>query len=395
MLSDHPAILLVGPRASGKTTTARRHAISSVDLSRPAERAVIEADPDAALSGRPTPLLIDEWQEAPSVLGAIKRSIDDDPARGRFVITGSARADLDTVTWPGTGRLVRLTMYGVSERERRGRLGQPWFLDRLAGSHHFERAGDQLDLGDYVDLALSGGFPEPVLRLQGRAREEWFDSYVDQLLTRDALELEPRRDPVRLRRYLRAYALNSASVVDETSLLQASELNRRTADAYRRLLQNLYVIEELPAWTSNRLRRLSLAPKRHVVDSGLLTALLDVDRNAVMSDGGILGRLLETFVTAQLRAEIDHVGHRVRLHHLRQQDGRHEIDLIAELAGGKVLAIEIKATASPDRDDARHLVWLRDQLGDRFLSGAVLHTGPAPIELHDRILALPIAAIWS
>jgi len=113
-----------------------------------------------------------------------------------------------------------------------------------------------------------------------------------------------------------------------------------------------------------------------------------------MRDGYLLGRIIDTFTVAQIRPELELTPFKPRLHHLRTRDGRHEIDLIAELPGGDIVAIEIKSTAAPTRSDARHLEWLRDQLGDRFLAGAVLHTGPRPFRLGDRILALPIATLW-
>jgi len=103
-----PAVLLVGPRATGKATTARRLSASVVRLDRPAEAAAFSADPDAALSRLTEPVLLDEWQAVPDVLGAVERAVDDDPRPARFLLTGSVRADLDAATWPGTGRLVRL-----------------------------------------------------------------------------------------------------------------------------------------------------------------------------------------------------------------------------------------------------------------------------------------------
>ncbi|MCB1285296.1 MAG: AAA family ATPase, partial [Microthrixaceae bacterium] len=113
----HPAVLVVGPRASGKTTTARRYAKSVVRLDRPAEAAAFVADADAALASFDEPVLLDEWQAVPGVLGAVKRAVDDDSRPGRFILTGSIRADLVAETWPGTGRLIRLDMWGLSERE--------------------------------------------------------------------------------------------------------------------------------------------------------------------------------------------------------------------------------------------------------------------------------------
>src|SRR6266567_5260218 len=117
LLADHPAVLLVGPRACGKTTTGRRHSAGRLRLDRPAEAAVARADPDAAIADGPFPLLIDEWQVVPEVLGAVKRAVDEGTAPGRFVLTGSTQADLTAAGWPATGRLLRAGMYGLTERE--------------------------------------------------------------------------------------------------------------------------------------------------------------------------------------------------------------------------------------------------------------------------------------
>ncbi|MGH2844727.1 MAG: AAA family ATPase [Thermoleophilaceae bacterium] len=132
LLAELPAVMVTGPRATGKTTTAARHAASLVHLDRPAEAAVFRADPDVALGEYREPILLDEWQEVPAVLGAVKRAVDQDPRPGRFLLTGSVRADLDPVTWPGTGRLVRVPMYGMTVREQLGGLETQPLMDRLA-----------------------------------------------------------------------------------------------------------------------------------------------------------------------------------------------------------------------------------------------------------------------
>lgn len=390
-----PALLIVGPRAAGKTTTARRYAANVARLDRPAESAAFAADPDAALRALGEPLLLDEWQAVPEVLGAVKRAVDDDPRPGRFLLTGSVRADMDAETWPGTGRLVLVPMFGLTERELAGRTTGPGFVDVLAAGDldALSVPAPTPDLPAYLEIALTGGFPDAVLRLTGAERAAWLDSYLDQLLTRDAAGLAGR-DPARLRRYFEALALNSAGLTEDKTLYDAAAIDRKTAAAYEQLLVNLLVLDLVPAWLSNRLSRLVKGPKRYLVDPSLIGAALRLDVPAALRDGDLLGRLLDTLVAAQLRPEVALSPQRPRLYHLREKNGRRELDLLAELSAHHVVALEVKATAAPRRDDARHLAWLRDQIGDRFIAGAVLHTGPARFTLGERISAVPIAAIW-
>ncbi len=395
LLAELPALFIVGPRATGKTTTAARYARTVVRLDREAEAVAFRADPDAALRGLPEPVLLDEWQVVPDVLGAIKRAVDDRPEPGRFLVTGSVRGDLEGELWPGTGRLTRVPMYGMTIREQHGDSTTPSLLDRIAKGEELVPALDTPDLRGYVELMLRSGFPEPALRLTEEARQRWLESYVDQLLTRDANQIDGGRDPTRLRRYFEAYAVNTAGVVEGRTLYDAAGINRRTAIAYEALLTNLLVVEALPAWTSNRLKRLVLAPKRHVVDPALVAAILRLDVNAILRSGDLLGRLLDTFVVSQLRAQLVVSSSRPRLYHVRQEQGRFEVDVLAELGGGRVVGMEVKASGAPTRNDARHLMGLRDRHGDTFLAGILFHTGPRVFALDERIAAVPISALWA
>lgn len=396
-IAHHPAVMIVGPRAAGKTTSAERLARTVIRLDRPAEAGIVRADPDAAIRGLPEPILIDEWQLVPEVLGAVKRTVDSIPRPGRFIITGSVRAELEAQTWPGTGRLMRVSMFGLTQGEILGTVAAIPLLDRLAtdGAGAFASPTTDLDLRDYAELALRGGFPEPVLRLPSGEQRAWLDSYLDELLTRDVAELSRRRDPVLLRRYLEAYAVNTAGTVDQETLRGAAGVAKDTASDYGQLLQRLFVVHELPAWWTNRLKRLLKAPKRYVVDPALALAALRFDLAGLMRDSDVLGRVLDTFVTSQLRAELPRCETSPRLLHLRQEGGLREVDLLIEYGGQRVFGIEVKATSAPRADDARHLAWLRDTLGDRFIGGAVLHTGPRSFRLGERIVAPPIAALWN
>ncbi len=391
-----PALSIVGPRATGKTTIARRLARSVVALDDPVQARAFEADPDATLAALPEPVLLDEWQAVPEVLGAVKRAVDRGAGAGRFLLTGSVRAKFTGATWPGTGRVVDVYMYGLTQREIAGRLtGEP-FLSKLeqADIDAFAIPPDPPDLLGYIELALRGGFPNAVLDPSPDTRGVWLGGYLDQLLTRDPETLHEDRDPHRLGLYFEALALNTAGLAQHKTLYDAAGIDHKTATAYERLLANLLVLDILPAWSTNRLSRMTRTGKRYLVDTSLMAAALNLNERAVLRDGDLLGRMIDTWVLAQIRPEAALTSQRSRLHHLRTGDARHEIDLIAELPGAGVVAVEIKSSAAPTRGDAKHLEWLREQLGERFLAGAVLHTGPRPFPLAERIFALPICTLW-
>lgn len=395
VLEALPAVSLVGPRATGKTTAATRLAASIARIDRPNESAAFRVDADAALSRMDQPALIDEWHLVPDLLGAVKRAVDADGRPGQFLITGSVRPETQN-TWPATGRLVRLPVFGLTQREIVGSR-VPLFVDRIAEDVRTlaQSRPSDLTVFDYLGLAEVGGFPAVALQLSsGRARARWLQSYLHELRTADVKLAGGSPDAGKFQSFLEAMALSSSRIVDQATLQRASGVTKNTAAAYEGLLEAVYFCERLPAWRSDRLDRLATLPKRYVLDTALLMHVWRINADQAARDPHVLGAVLDTFVAAQLRPEIWIKPRPPALMHLRDKGGRHEIDLILELAPGKVAGIEVKATSAPSLDDARHLIWLRDQLGPGFVGGAVLHTGPASFMLSPRIVAAPISSIW-
>jgi len=389
------AVMVVGPRAVGKTTTAARRAAQVDRLDVPDTAALYRADPDAALRRSRRPLLIDEWQEVPEVLAAVKRAVDVDRTPGQFILTGSIRVDTDVSTWAGTGRVIRVPMHPLTEAEVDGRSG-PGLLHRLTTTWLDLTAPPDGGIDDCIGRALRSGFPDLAYPDRStRQRSMWLANYLDDLVSRDVTSIGASRDPVRLRRYVDVLALNLAGQPSDQALLRDADLNARTAAVYERALSTLGVIDLVPAWVTNRLKRITKGAKRYFTDTGLAAAAAGLTTNDVLQSSDLLGRWFDAFATMQLRAEAATMFPSPKLHHLRVEGGRHEIDLVLDLGNGKVFGVEFKAGTAPTLEDARHLVWLRDEYGKRFVGGVVVHAGRAVTELSDRIGAVPISASWS
>jgi len=401
VFAELPAIMITGPRACGKTTTARHLVPNLVDLSLPGVAQLFNEDPDGALARTEEPVTLDEWQEAPPVLGAIKRAVDLSFTPSRYLLTGSVTGQVTTHSWPGTGRVVEVPLLPMTQRELRGKLHSPLFVDRVLADDvtsslaTTETLSSAPSLTHYLDLALTGGFPQAAFATSNRQRALWLRGYVDLLIGRDVAATGVAPDSGRFRSYVAAIGLNTAGVIDASSLADGIQVAPATVRRYDALLEALYLLDLVPAWYSNRMTRLAKRPKRYLIDPSLMAPAADLDTETILRDGGLYGRLLDTFVAAQIRPELALSANHPRLYHLRDQDGRHEVDLVLEYSLGRVVGIEVKSASSVGRPDARHLEWMRDQLGDKFVAGVVLHSGPMAFMLSDRIAAAPISTLWA
>ena len=393
LLSEFPAVFVVGPRGCGKSTSMGQFADTILDLSTPGVRTAAIEDPDGVLAASPGSVLIDEWQEAPEILGAVKRAVDADPssAPGRFIITGSVRAAHQAATWPGTGRLIRVRMYGLTQGElERDNVYNP--IDAFFSKSGPEYERSDLKRSDYLSRIVAGRFPDVVERSE-RGRSRWFDSYIEQLVDRDAAQVaggNPR--PRKLRAVLSSCAARTGQELNKGATASDADVARGTADSYISLLKDLSIITQVPPWHSRRLQRLNRSPKIHVADPGLAAHLLNANATVLGRDATLVGQLFETFAVTELTTHLETVEEATELFHIRNRDGN-EVDVVLE-RHGQVVALEIKSSMSADRSDAKGLIWLRDKLQDNFQHGAVLYSGEIPFQIDDRIWAVPLSSLW-
>lgn len=390
-----PAFMLIGPRGCGKTTTAARRAESVVRLDSTAQKELLEANPERFLNELEPPVLIDEWQASPESLSAVKHLVDTSPGAGRFLIAGSVRARVQLNPWPGTGRITPLRMSGLTQGELLGSERARTFIDRaFTGDLPTGTLPHAPTVADYARQSEAGGFPEAV-DLPPEYRDSWYEGYVEMVASRDVTDIATIEYPELMRRILRTVALNTAGLPGVQSLAEASGADRRTFERYVDLLEELGLVQRIPRWESNRLKRMVKTPKVHITDTGLAMWLSGLDSSSLLNDTDKLGRIMDSFVLAQLRPLFRINRRKVTPHHLRDSNGRREIDLILESQQGDLVAIEVKASGRVSAKEIRHLEWLRDEHPEEFTRGIIFHSGDTAGEISDKIWSLPISSIWS
>lgn len=394
LLPVFPAVHLVGPRGCGKTTSAVELADTLLDLSEPGTLRAARESPDELLAASTGTVLIDEWQEAPDILGAVKRAVDRDMAGtpGRFIVAGSVRAASTASTWPGTGRLIRVRMYGLTQAELDGRSDHNP-VDAFFSERDCDYRRSEWDRPRYCEAIMRGRLPEAV-RFEGMARARWYDSYVAQLAERDVAQLTERAPMVgKLRAVLASCAARTGQVLNKQAGARDAAVDVRTLDAHLSLLEDLSVVMRVPAWHTHAVKRLARAPKIHFIDPAMAACLSNFDARSLALSDRAIGQYFETFVVTELLPHLEAASAPTGLFHARSNDGQ-EVDVVLE-RGGMVVGIEVKSSQAVSRSDARGLRWLAQSLGDAFKLGAVLYAGAWPYKLDDKIWALPISTLWN
>lgn len=407
LLGGLPAIAIEGARGVGKTATASQRARTTFRLDDPRERQLAEADLDRLTTAEP-PILIDEWQRSSWSWDAVRRAVDEDRTPGRFLLTGSA-TPRHPPTHPGAGRIVPLRMRPLALVERDLTAATVRLSDLLTGRRQGVEGQTDVGLERYAYEIVASGLPG-LRDLDDRQVRASLDGYLRQIVDQDleAVGLA-LRDPIALRRWLQAYAGAISTTASYETIRDAAAVRgsdrpaKTTVMRWVDALERIWMIDPLPAWSTggNELGRLLQGPRHHLVDPAFaarlrnasVASLLDATPGGVGSprDGTLLGALFESLVTLSVRVLAQSL--EATVGHFRTRNGDHEVDLIVQDVGGRVLAIEVKLTAVPGDRDMRHLRWLRDRLGDELLDAVVLTTGPHAYRTADGIAVVPAALL--
>jgi hypothetical protein len=394
-LNDSPAVLLHGPRQSGKSTLAQM-------ICRPLGYAYLtfddynllgaaRSDPQGFVADLPERTILDEVQRVPEIFRAIKSSIDKDRRPGRFLLTGSANVLLvPALSESLAGRLaiVRLHPLSQSEIARSASNFLEIVFDGSIAIRKTERLGEEL-----AERIAVGGYPPAAARNSEGRRAAWYRDYIETQIQRDVKDLAKISSLTALPRLLSYAVLQTAQLLNVSELAGPFQVSRPTIREYLTLLENIFLLDELPPWHTNRLSRLVKTPKLHINDTGIACALLGMNSAELYADRKMYGQILETFVYQELRRESSKYEDEFRFFHYRTRDGI-EVDLVIEHGANKLVGIEVKASSTVRQSDFQGLRNLREYAGDQFEKGVILYDGDTSVGFGNGLFAVPIRSIW-
>jgi len=394
-LTDSPVVLIHGPRQCGKTTLAQvvgdRLGYAYLSFDDDAARSAAQADPSGFVADLSERAILDEVQRVPALFAALKLAVDRKRVAGRFILTGSANVLLvPKLADSLAGRMQIMRLYPLAQCELTRH--EPRFLDALFAGEFKTRRTERL-AGRLSERIVAGGYPAALARPTGRRRATWYRDYLDAMVQRDVRDLARIRSLDALPRLLALAAAQTAQLLNVSDLAAPFQLSRPTIGDYVTLLERVFLLEMLPPWHSNRLKRIVKSPKLHMGDTGLACALLGVDAAALKADRALLGHLLETFVFQELRRQASWHEEPLAFFHYRDKDGG-EVDIVIERGAHALVGVEVKAGATVTAADFRGLRKLKEAAGRRFVGGVVLYDGETSASFGDGLHAVPIRALW-
>ena len=391
-LGDTRVVIINGARQVGKSTLAERvlHEVPRRQarfLDDPQTRLAAENDPVGFLDFDGL-MLIDEVQRVPELWLAIKNIVDRDPRPGRFILTGSARLlALQNLPDALPGRSETIELWPLSQGEIDGK--PDGFVDAAFGADSVLSAdASPLRRSDYLARIARGGYPTAVQRDTPRRRGRFFSSYLNDIIVRDIKQVADIERAADMRRLITLLAARCGSMINMAKLASELTITEPTVRRYIQILETIYLIQLIPAWSSGATKRVTRAPKLMFVDSGL-ASYLQTPRISEQSGG-----LMENFVMGELARQLTWSETAAALYHYHDRDG-HEVDAILEDNGGRVIGIEVKSAQSVRSEDLLGLRYLKQKLGSRMHAGYVLYCGDDSLSFGDGLGCLPVSALWT
>lgn len=398
-LSDTPVILINGARQTGKSTLCSKiiedEAFQGqlLTMDDPATLLAAQKDPLGFLEDVGKHIIIDEAQRAPELFIPIKKLIDEDRKKRRIILTGSA----DVMMMPKVGdslagRIEIHNLWPLSQDEINGT--QSNFLHTLLDTEKKFKPSDS-SWKNIAEKMRVGGYPESLERSSPSRRSKWFSDYITAILQKDIRDLANIEGLTEIPNVLKLIATRVGSTINMSDIARLSGVKNTTLKRYVTLLEHIFLIVKIPAWTKNAEGQLVKSPKVYLNDTGLLNHLIGLEDESFLDQRANAGAFLENFVIMEIIKQLSWSDLYLKPYHFSIHRGS-EVDLVLEDRRGGLYGIEIKSAATLQDGDFSGLRKLSDLAGDKFKRGIVLYTGDNYLGgFGDNLQAVPISALWA
>ncbi|MBR2413189.1 MAG: ATP-binding protein [Clostridia bacterium] len=355
MNTHFKAILVTGARQVGKTTMLRHLAEGSdrtyVTLDNRMARDLAKSDPVLFFQVYKPPILIDEIQKAPELFEQIKIMCDASEEKGLFWITGSQQyAMMKQVRETLAGRIGILNLYSLSQREKQGILFDDDLDLSLQGLVKRQLSFPKNNIVNIFHHIWTGGMPD-VQNVDSEIRDEYFNSYIETYLMRDAVEVGGVTDTVKFSKFLSACAALVSQQVNYSTLAEAADISEPTAKTWLHVLQGLGIVYLLKPYENNELKRLVKMPKLYFCDTALCAYLSMWMSPETLMNGAASGHYYENYVVMEFVKTYAYAKSKANLFYYRDSNAK-EIDIFIE-ENDTIHPIEIKKSANPDRRETK------------------------------------------
>lgn len=397
-LDDTPVILINGARQTGKSTLCKQLVEQGVFTGQvitfddAATLAAAQADPLGFLESQPKHLIIDEIQRVPELFLAIKKLVDEDRQGRRFVLTGSA----DIMTLPKVadslaGRIEIHNLWPLSMSEMHG--SNPAFLRGLHGKENVFQ-NNKIAWKAIIEAISTGGYPEAVARKNESRRAKWFKSYITSVLQKDIRDLSNIEGLNQIPNILQLIGTRVGSTINISDIARLSGVKNTTMQRYIALLEHVFLIARIPAWTPNAEGQYVKSPKVFINDTGLLCHLRGESADSLAVNRASAGAFLENFVAMEIIKQLSWSEEFIHAYHFSIHKGA-EVDLVLEDRKKQLYGIEVKSATSLQQKDFKGLKRLAELAGDRFKKGIVLYTGENSLGgFGKNLYAVPLSTLW-
>lgn len=411
-LNSIGAVLIVGPKWCGKTTSAKQQAKSILQLQNPnfskSYIDIASTEPLTLLEGE-KPRLIDEWQMAPQLWDAVRFEVDELDEEGLFILTGSTTVNEDEIMHSGAGRIHRLKMLPMSLYESGDSNGKISLLELFENPNmNINNIQSELSIKDLIFAACRGGWPETLKKKTPEQQLFIAKSYIDIICQIDTSTIDNvKRDPEKVKTLLRSYSRNISTLTTKKVLRsdiisQYGEMSEPTFNSYHTALERLFVIEDTKAWSPNirSKKRIRQSPKRSFIDPSIAVAALELSPEELLLDTNTFGYIFENLCVRDLKIYSSLRGGKVLHYH---DNNELEVDCVVILSNGDYALIEVKLGSNEEDKAAKNLLKLDRIIKEKIKSGdakipeprflAILTGGKIAKTRADGVKVIPIGTL--